>query len=90
MPLLTTLNLLQFLKLDLLLDRDRLNSGECISWKIVIQGNFISRTLSSYSIAIQRLREGVSPCLLWDLDFYEPENREKLLLLLKQYRDNNR
>lgn len=33
---------------------------------------------------------GVSPCLLWDLDFYEPENREKLLLLLKEYRDNNR
>jgi hypothetical protein len=33
---------------------------------------------------------GISPCLLWDLDFYEPENREKLILLLKDYRDNNR
>ncbi|HEX2170686.1 MAG TPA: hypothetical protein VHF65_10355 [Nitrososphaera sp.] len=33
---------------------------------------------------------GVSPCLLWDLDFYGPENKEKLILLLKDYRDNNR
>jgi hypothetical protein len=31
---------------------------------------------------------GVSPCLLWDLDFYEPENREKLIDLLKDYRGN--
>lgn len=31
---------------------------------------------------------GVSPCLLWDLDFYERENREKLIDLLKEYRNN--
>ena len=30
----------------------------------------------------------ISPCLLWDLDFYETENREKLILLLSEYRSN--
>jgi hypothetical protein len=34
----------------------------------------------------QARRNGISPCLLWDLDFYEPQNRTKLLDLLQNYR----